>query len=205
MRYAHLMDDQVVARQVSLTLNKMAFGGIYDHIGGGFARYSVDGHWHVPHFEKMLYDNAQLVGLYSEAAVWQDDPLYRQIVGETVAFVRRELDSPEGGFYSALDADSEGVEGKFYTFTKTEIENILKDDADLFCIYYHITDDGNWEEENTNVLFRKQSDKELAEKLGLSEPALVQKISQSRDRFLKPEARVSGRGWIIKYYRPGTD
>jgi len=174
----------------------MAFGGIYDHIGGGFARYSVDEHWHVPHFEKMLYDNAQLVALYSEAAVWRYDPLYLQIVDETILFVKRELTSPEGGFYSALDADSEGVEGKFYTFTKDEIEKILGPDADLFCIYYHVTDDGNWEEEETNVFFRKEADQQLAEKLGLSEINLVSKINILRDKVLEERS---------KRVRPGLD
>jgi len=196
MRYAFLMQDDDVAQQVKLTLHKMAFGGIYDHIGGGFARYSVDEHWHVPHFEKMLYDNAQLVALYSEAAVWRYDPLYLQIVDETILFVKRELTSPEGGFYSALDADSEGVEGKFYTFTKDEIEKILGPDADLFCIYYHVTDDGNWEEEETNVFFRKEADQQLAEKLGLSEINLVSKINILRDKVLEERS---------KRVRPGLD
>ena len=196
MRYAFLMQDDDVAQQVKLTLHKMAFGGIYDHIGGGFARYSVDGYWHVPHFEKMLYDNAQLVALYSEAAVWQYDPLYPQVVDETIQFVKRELTSPEGGFYSALDADSEGVEGKFYTFTKEEIEKILGPDADLFCIYYHVTDDGNWEEEETNVFFRKETDQQLAEKLGLSESDLVSKINVLRNKVLEERS---------KRVRPGLD
>ncbi|MBV8389363.1 MAG: thioredoxin domain-containing protein [Mucilaginibacter sp.] len=196
MRYAFLMQDDDITQQVKLTLHKMAFGGIYDHIGGGFARYSVDGYWHVPHFEKMLYDNAQLVALYSEAAVWQYDPLYPQIVDETIAFIKRELTSPEGGFYSALDADSEGVEGKFYAFTKEEIEKILGSDADLFCIYYHVTDDGNWEEEETNVFFRRETDQQLAEKLGLAESDLVSKINTLRNKVL--EARS-------KRVRPGLD
>ncbi len=196
MRYTYLMKDEGVAQQVKLTLHKMAFGGIYDHIGGGFARYSVDERWHVPHFEKMLYDNAQLVSLYAEAAVWKFDPLYAQITDETISFIKRELTSPEGGFYSALDADSEGVEGKFYTFTKIEIEDILEEDADLFCIYYHATDRGNWEEENTNVFFRKESDKQLAEKLGLLVDELIAKISQAKNKVL--EARN-------KRIRPGLD
>jgi hypothetical protein len=196
MRYAFLMQDDDVAQQVKLTLHKMAFGGIYDHIGGGFARYSVDGHWHVPHFEKMLYDNAQLVALYSEAAVWQYDPLYPQIVDETIQFVKRELTSPDGGFYSALDADSEGVEGKFYTFTKEEIGKILGPDADSFCIYYHVTDEGNWEEQETNVFFRKETDQQLAEKLGLAESDLVSKINQARIKVLEERS---------KRVRPGLD
>ncbi|HTE02233.1 MAG TPA: thioredoxin domain-containing protein [Mucilaginibacter sp.] len=196
IRYAYLMQDEDIAKQVKLTLHKMAFGGIYDHIGGGFARYSVDGRWHVPHFEKMLYDNAQLVSLYSEASVWLYDPLYAQIVEETVTFIKRELSSPDYGFYSALDADSEGVEGKFYTFTKTEIEQILGDDADLFCIYYHVIDEGNWEEESTNVFFRKESDEKLAATLGLSVEELVSKINTARAQVLETRS---------KRIRPGLD
>lgn len=196
MRYAWLMQDEDITQQMKLTLHKMAFGGIYDHVGGGFARYSVDNRWHVPHFEKMLYDNAQLLSLYSEASVWQPDPLYPQIADEIITFIKRELTSPEGGFYSALDADSEGVEGKFYTFTKEDIEQILGKDANLFCIYYNITDDGNWEEEETNVLFRKDNDKQLAVKLGLSEEDLSAKIKEAKARVL--EARS-------KRIRPGLD
>lgn len=196
MRYAFLMQDGDLARQVKLTLHKMAFGGIYDHIGGGFARYSVDSSWHVPHFEKMLYDNAQLVSLYSEAAVWQFDPLYHQIVDQTIAFVKRELTSPQGGFYSALDADSEGVEGRFYTFTKQEIETILGADADLFCIYYHVSQQGNWHQEQTNVFFRKETDEQLALKLGLSTQELVSRINLLSSRVLQARS---------KRIRPGLD
>lgn len=196
MRYAYLMNDVEIAHTVTLTLKKMAYGGIYDHIGGGFARYSVDKLWHVPHFEKMLYDNAQLISLYAEAHTWKTNALYRQVVEETIAFVLRELTSPEFGFYSALDADSEGVEGKFYTFTKAEIENILGDDADIFCIYYNITDTGNWEEEHTNVLFKKGKDLNLANQLGLPHEILTEKIEQSRKKVLAARsARI----------RPGLD
>jgi uncharacterized protein YyaL (SSP411 family) len=196
MRYAHLMQDEEIAKQVKLTLHKMAYGGIYDHIGGGFARYSVDGRWHVPHFEKMLYDNAQLITLYAEAYTWQPDELYQQVVDEIVHFSTTELASADLGFYSALDADSEGVEGKFYIFTKTEIEDILGDNADLFCIYYHITEDGNWEEEHSNVLFRKETDEELAKKLGLSVDDLLSQIKASRKKVF--EARSHR-------IRPGLD
>ncbi|MDB5109088.1 MAG: hypothetical protein JWR67_202 [Mucilaginibacter sp.] len=196
MRYAHLMKDAEMEQLVKLTLRKMAFGGIYDHVGGGFARYAVDGVWHVPHFEKMLYDNAQLLSLYAEAHTWNTDALYKKIVNEIIAFSTRELFSPEGGFYSALDADSEGVEGKFYVFTKAEIEQLLGGDAELFCIYYHITDAGNWEEENTNVLFRKEDDQQLAEKLGMATEELQSKIETSRQKVF--EARS-------KRVRPGLD
>jgi uncharacterized protein YyaL (SSP411 family) len=196
MRYAFLMQDEAVAQQVKLTLHKMAFGGIYDHVGGGFARYAVDGVWHVPHFEKMLYDNAQLVSLYAEAYTWQPNVLYQQIVNETIAFITLELTSPEGGFYSALDADSEGVEGNFYTFTKADIDEILGDDAQLFCIYYHITKDGNWHEEKTNVLFRNEEDEALAEKLGLPLDTLLAKIATAKQKVFDARA---------KRIRPGLD
>ncbi len=196
MRYAHLANDENVAGAVKLTLHKMAFGGIYDHIGGGFARYAVDGIWHVPHFEKMLYDNAQLVSLYAEAHTWRPDPLYEKVVDEIISFSLRELTSPKYGFYSALDADSEGKEGKFYIFTKDEIAEILGNEAELFCIYYHITNDGNWEEEESNVLFRKENDADLAEKLGLPVDMLLEKVAASRQKVFEARShRV----------RPGLD
>lgn len=196
MRYAHLMKDDGLAENVKLTLKKMAFGGIYDHIGGGFARYAVDGVWHVPHFEKMLYDNAQLLSLYAEAHTWNPDPLYKTIADEIVTFVSRELTSPENGFYSALDADSEGKEGKFYIFTKAEIEEILGEDADMFSIYYHVTEDGNWEEEHSNVFFRREEDAELAEKLGLTVDELTNRVNTSRKKVLESRS---------KRIRPGLD
>jgi uncharacterized protein YyaL (SSP411 family) len=196
MRYAHLMKDEELTGLTKLTLQKMAYGGIYDHLGGGFARYSVDGLWHVPHFEKMLYDNAQLIGLYAEAYIWQPDALYKRIVGEIIDFSVRELLSPDGGFYSALDADSEGVEGKFYVFAKEEIEAILGDGADLFCIYYHITDEGNWEEEQTNILFKRGIDAELAEALGLPENEMQERVAASLQKVF------AARG---KRVRPGLD
>ncbi len=196
MRYAHLTKDEEVAKQVKLTLHKMAYGGIYDHVGGGFARYSVDGRWHVPHFEKMLYDNAQLITLYAEAYTWHPDELYKQVVDEIIHFATTELASPDMGFYSALDADSEGVEGKFYIFTKAEIETILGDDADLFCIYYHITEDGNWEEEHSNVLFRKETDEQLAAKLGIGVDDLLTQVKASRKKVFNARSHR---------IRPGLD
>lgn len=196
LRYSHLMNDNSAHIAVNITLEKMAFGGIYDQIGGGFARYSVDGQWHVPHFEKMLYDNAQLVSLYSEAYQCTGNELYRAIVFETLTFIESEMTSPEGGFYSALDADSEGVEGKFYTFSKHEIENILGGDADLFNIYYNITAKGNWEEEHTNIFLRKKDDAELASELGIEEKELIYKINNAKKRIFEARSvRV----------RPGLD
>jgi uncharacterized protein YyaL (SSP411 family) len=196
MRYAHLANDEGVAKLTRLTLEKMAFGGIYDHIGGGFARYSVDGRWHVPHFEKMLYDNAQLISLYAEAYVWNKNELYKETVYETLAFVERELTSSNYGFYSALDADSEGVEGKFYTFSKADVIDILGDDAELFCIYYNITDEGNWEEEQINIPFRKKHDEQLAVQLGLKTAELQVAIASAKARVFAKRSQ---------HIRPGLD
>lgn len=196
LRYAHLMKDNASNVAVNITLEKMAFGGIYDQIGGGFSRYSVDGQWHVPHFEKMLYDNAQLVSLYSEAFQYTGNELYKKVVLETLAFIEREMTSPEGGFYSALDADSEGVEGKFYTFSKDEIQKILGEDADVFNIYYNITEEGNWEEEHTNIFLRKYDDAELAANLGISESDLKHKIVDAKQKILQTRS---------ERIRPGLD
>lgn len=173
LQYSVLEQDADVAKHVHFTLKKMAAGGIYDHVGGGFARYSVDGRWHVPHFEKMLYDNAQLVSLYLAAWQHQPDPQYRRTVQETLAWVEREMTGPDGGFYCALDADSEGVEGKFYTFSLGEIEEALsghfdKEDIQLVVDHFHITPHGNWVEERTNVLFHDYDADELAGRQGFS-------------------------------------
>jgi uncharacterized protein YyaL (SSP411 family) len=196
IRYAHLTQDEEIAGLAKLTLLKMAYGGIYDHLGGGFARYSVDGLWHVPHFEKMLYDNGQLISLYAEAYTWQPDELYKQTVADTIDFAVRELLSPEGGFYSALDADSEGVEGKFYIFDKEEVQAVLGTEAELFCIYYHITDEGNWEEEQTNILFKRGSDANLAEAIGIPGDEMLESVAASRKKLFE----VRG-----KRVRPGLD
>ena len=120
----------------------MARGGIYDQVGGGFSRYATDANWHAPHFEKMLYDNAQLVSLYSHAFQLTKNPLYKKIVYETIAFVKRELTSAEGGFFSSLDADSEGEEGKFYVWSENEIKDILGSDAAIFSDYFGISNQG---------------------------------------------------------------
>lgn len=181
LRYAHLMKDEQADAITHFTLQKMAFGGIYDHIGGGFARYSVDQFWHVPHFEKMLYDNAQLVSLYSEAYQHEPQELYRQVVYETLDWVTREMTDRSGGFYSAQDADSEGVEGKFYTFHKSEIDEILSTDAEIFADYFGITNAGNWAEEETNVLMRKLSDEKFAAKHGLKLEDWLSKLQKAKD------------------------
>ncbi len=134
--------------QALLSLDKMIEGGIYDQVGGGFARYSTDTEWLAPHFEKMLYDNALMVSVLSEAYQLTKKERYKEVIEETMEFVRREMLHPEAGFYSALDADSEGEEGKFYVWQKKEVESLLGKDSVLFCSYYDITEEGNWERRN---------------------------------------------------------
>ncbi|WMX14664.1 thioredoxin domain-containing protein [Aureispira sp. CCB-E] len=140
--------EKKALEQVLLSLDKMSNGGIYDHLGGGFARYTVDAAWLVPHFEKMLYDNALLVGLLAETYKLTTSPLYKQRIEETLTWVEREMSSEEGGFFAALDADSEGVEGKFYVWDKAEIDAVLGEDSKLFCAFYDVSEEGNWEEKN---------------------------------------------------------
>ena len=184
LRYGHLMADRGVTAAVLQTLEKMAFGGIYDQLGGGFARYSVDGHWHVPHFEKMLYDNAQLLSLYTEAYVYRPQSLYQEVVQATVAWLEREMSAPEGLFYSALDADSEGVEGKFYTWTAEEFRAVAGEHAPLLAAYFDVTSDGNWTEEAVNILRRKEEEAAFALAHQL-EPAEWHRIlSEAKTRLL---------------------
>lgn len=147
-RYYHATKNAQALEQAELSLKKMIYGGIYDQLGGGFARYSTDAEWLVPHFEKMLYDNALLVATISDAYLLTKDELYKDTIVRTLDFVERELTSEEGGFFSALDADSEGVEGKYYVWSKKEIDELLGEDAPLFCAYFDVTDAGNWEHEN---------------------------------------------------------
>src|SRR5437870_5753882 len=138
------------------TLTKMAHGGMYDQIGGGFHRYSVDARWLVPHFEKMLYDNALLARLYTRAWQWKRDPEFSRVAKEILGFVQREMTSPDGGFYSTLDADSEGEEGKFYVWTRAEVMEALgNDDGRVFCALYDISERGNWEGHNILNLLRQ--------------------------------------------------
>jgi uncharacterized protein YyaL (SSP411 family) len=184
LRYWKAGGEASALEHVRLTLDKMAFGGIYDHLGGGFARYSTDSLWKVPHFEKMLYDNGQLLELYSEAYRATRDPLYAQVVRETAGFVARELTSPEGVFYSALDADSEGEEGKYYVWTKEEIESILGEGFPLFRDAYNIDSVGYWEEGNY-IPLRKRRDAEIAAANGLDEAVVRARLDQARAALLE--------------------
>ena len=165
------------------TLKKMAKGGIFDQIGGGFCRYSTDARWLVPHFEKMLYDNALIPVNYAEAYQITQDPFYLDIMQKTLDFVLREMTLPDGGFYSAYDADSEGVEGKFYVWTKNEIREVLGDDADLFCLYYDVTDGGNWE--GNNILCNSLNASTVAFNFGISESDVHEILKTCAEKLLK--------------------
>ncbi|MDY0199502.1 MAG: thioredoxin domain-containing protein [Tenuifilaceae bacterium] len=180
--YAIVANDEEVKQHVKLTLDKMQLGGIYDHLGGGFYRYSVDEQWFVPHFEKMLYDNAQLIRLYANAyRVFKDDN-YRSLVYQTADFLRRELRSKNKGFYSALDADSEGEEGKFYTFSKQEIDSILGHDAELFSIVYGVTGAGVLM--GNNVLRVASSINETASLMSLPIDEVTERLKIARTKLL---------------------
>jgi uncharacterized protein YyaL (SSP411 family) len=194
LRYYHASKDRSALDHVVLTLDKMAAGGIYDQIGGGFARYSVDAIWKVPHFEKMLYDNAQLVSLYAEAYSLTKITEYKRVMEETLDFIDRELSLPNGGFYSSLDADSEGVEGKFYVWEKSEIESVLKEDAEWFCEYFGVSEKANWEE--GNILMISADKNEIAKRLGISTKQFDEKVKEASNKLLsKREERI----------RPGLD
>jgi uncharacterized protein YyaL (SSP411 family) len=169
------------------TLLRMAQGGIYDQIGGGFARYSVDEQWLVPHFEKMLYDNAQLARVYLHAWQYTGKPLYRRIVEETLDYVCLEMRHEDGGFYSSQDADSEGVEGKFYVWSSDEVRGILGDDASLFMQMHDITDGGNWEGHNILHLSSRASD--IAARSGLDEATLESKIASARQKLYQVRSK----------------
>jgi hypothetical protein len=175
-------------------LKAMSRGGMYDVVGGGFSRYSVDNFWRVPHFEKMLYDNAQLARAYLHAWQITRDPHFKQIVTETLEFVARELTHPAGGFYSSLDADSEGEEGKFYVWTLDEIREVLGDDSEFFEAAYGVSERGNWE--SKTVLQRALDDPSLAARFKLDIEAIPAKLAESHAKLLSARAvRV----------RPGTD
>ena len=184
LHYNYLTDNTKALKSTTLTLDKMAAGGIYDQVGGGFSRYSTDAIWKAPHFEKMLYDNAQLVSLYSKAYQKTKDPNYKRVVEESLVFIKRELSAKKGGFYSSLDADSEGEEGKFYVWTKEELKKLLDKDAELISDYYEATEKGNWEH-GRNILFKRTSDVAFAKKNNLSEVELSKKVARAKKVLLK--------------------
>jgi uncharacterized protein len=182
LRYSFLRGNKQAEKQALLSIDKMIEGGMYDQFGGGFARYSTDTEWLVPHFEKMLYDNALLLNVMAEALQLTGDKKYRQTISETAGFIERELTHPAGGFYSALDADSEGEEGKYYVWDYDEAKQLLGDDGILFCAYYDITPAGNWE--GKNIPRVKLPAKEFATQHGISEEKLHSVLSTGRQVLL---------------------
>ena len=194
LNYHHFTGHPEALEQALLSLDKMIQGGIYDQIGGGFARYATDRAWLAPHFEKMLYDNALLVTALAAAYQLTGKELYHETVQEILAYLQREMTHPQGGFYSAQDADSEGVEGKFYVWDKTEIEQLLGEDAALFCAFYDVTDTGNWEEKN--ILRRLATYEEFALANGLDVESMKSQLQTGRERLF---ATRSQRIW------PGLD
>jgi uncharacterized protein YyaL (SSP411 family) len=183
LRYYHLSKNEKALKQILLTLKRIAMGGIYDQIGGGFARYSVDSYWFAPHFEKMLYDNAQLMSLYAEAYNVTKDEEFKIILEETFEWLQGEMMHPEGGFYSAMDADSEGEEGKFYVWKKKELQEILKDEAELVNAYYSVKEEGNWEHGN-NILFRTQQEEKFLATHNLTAEDWKTKLRSIKDKLL---------------------
>jgi uncharacterized protein len=194
LQYSFYTKNEIASAHVFFTLDKMLQGGIYDQIGGGLARYSTDAYWLAPHFEKMLYDNALLIELLAETYAVTKNENYFDALLQTFGFIEREMLSPEGGFYAALDADSEGEEGKFYVWTKNEIENILKDEAEWFCEYFDVSENGNWE--HTNILNRKISAADFAKKRNMDVGLLKQKLKSCSDELLTERN---------KRIRPGLD
>jgi uncharacterized protein len=179
--------DKQALVMVRRTLDGMAKGGMYDHLAGGFARYSTDERWLVPHFEKMLYDNALLVRAYAHAWQVMRHPDDERVVRETLDYVLREMTSPEGAFYSATDADSEGVEGKFFVWTPDEVEAVLPpDQARAFCAYYDVTPEGNWE--GHSILHTPRPALEVATELRMSEAELADKLGPARKKMLAARA-----------------
>lgn len=187
LRYYALTTNPKALAQLTLTLDKMALGGIYDQLGGGFARYSTDGEWFLPHFEKMLYDNGQMMQLYAEAFTLIKKPLYKQVLEDTYSFVMNYMTSPESGFYSAYDADSEGEEGKYYVWTKQEIKDIAGDDASWFCHYYGVTTEGNYHEEashqatGANILFPQQELTDFLTQHKFDVPSYTKRFQQLKE------------------------
>ncbi len=183
LRHYHFTKDENSLKQAELSLQKMLEGGIYDQIGGGFSRYSTDEKWLAPHFEKMLYDNALLIGVLSEAYQLTKNDLYHKAIRQTFQFITTQMLHEEGCFYSALDADSEGVEGKYYTWSKQEIVGLLGDDAEIFCLYFDVTEEGNWE--HSNILWIQESISDFCKKNNIEEGVLVETLESCKNKLLE--------------------
>ena len=193
--YGYIKKDNEALDFVKVTLEKMARGGIYDHVGGGFARYSVDDKWKVPHFEKMLYDNGQLLSIYSKGYQYFKSNEFKSVVYETVHFLEREMMDESGAFYSSLDADSDGEEGKFYVWQERELKRILAEDYDLFAEYFNVNQNGYWEQGNY-ILLRSQTEEDFAKTEQLDTHRFNKQLGNWKYKLLQErEKRV----------RPGLD
>ena len=195
LRSAYQNNDKETLKLVNLTLEKMAYGGVYDQIGGGFSRYSTDEKWHIPHFEKMLYDNAQLISLYSDAYLITNNELYKNVVYETIHFVLKELTNSNGGFYSSIDADSKSLDGKenegaYYVWKEDELKKLLKDEFIVFSDYYNINKYGYWEDDNY-VLIKNKSDAAFAKAHNLSKEEVSKKIDAWKKILIKARDKRS--------------
>jgi uncharacterized protein YyaL (SSP411 family) len=207
MQVAHRTGNAQLRDIVTTTLTKMARGGIYDQVGGGFHRYSVDARWLVPHFEKMLYDNALLARLYTRAWQWTKNPFFAQIANETLGFVMREMTAPDGAFYATLDADSEGEEGKFYVWSRSEVLDILgPDEGRAFCALFDITERGNFE--GHNILNVPRDPDSVAADFGLSLAQLGELAAKGKCKLYgvrsqrvwpgRDEKKLAGwNGWML--------
>ena len=192
---AVLTENEEALTHVKNTLDKMAQGGLYDHIGGGFYRYSTDNKWKIPHFEKMLYDNAQAISLYVKAYKVFKDPSYKRVVEQTVAFLEREMKNPKGGYFATLDADSDGEEGKFYVWTIEELKKVLGNDFDLFSSYFNVKQENVWEN-NTYILFTDGNDSDFLVANEISENEFISKKLDWQTKLLEAKQ---------KRVRPTTD
>ncbi len=185
MHYAYRTQDKQALQLLQTTLDRMMMGGLYDQLEGGFARYSTDAIWLAPHFEKMLYDNGQLVSLYANAYALTGDEQYKKIVDQTLGFVDEYWSDPSGGFYSSFDADSEGEEGKFYVWSAEELMALIPDlqERDIYFEYYAIEKNGNWEE-HKNILFRRKNDDQVAKQFNLSVDELLKIIHRVNESLI---------------------
>ncbi|MCW3093879.1 MAG: thioredoxin protein [Ferruginibacter sp.] len=190
-QYYYFTNNGEALTQALLSLDKMLMGGIYDHVGGGLARYSTDREWLAPHFEKMLYDNALLINILCDAYQLTSDKKYEEAIHKTISFIKDELLSEQGGFYAALDADSEGEEGKYYVWEKAEIDRLLGNNAELFAEFFDVSEEGNWEGKNI-LRILKPVDVFVEEKQLQKQPFLLtiqnclDKLSQERSLRIKP-------------------
>ena len=186
LRYHYVTGNKEALDQALLSIDKMINGGIYDQVGGGFARYSTDAEWLAPHFEKMLYDNALLLSVISEAYQITNNKRYKEIIEETIDFVQRELMHEQKGFYSALDADSEGEEGKFYVWSYDEVKRSLKDDSEIFSDFFDIKIGGNWE--GRSILWKKKYEEEYSEEKNIPLEKLQKIIDEGKKNLLEKRA-----------------